>query len=285
MMKISTNLFGMATIICSILGIAFSATAADTDKKAVSEPNMTLDLSGGSKDGNGNASIGDVITVPLNDDFGLQIDSLYSKTANIDAGGIGGHYFYRDPESYLIGATALWYNSEGNDLFRYGLESEYYLEDFTFVPSAGFQTGGAVDGNKGYYGMDVSYYLNDNLKFTVTGEGYSDVQGASGEVEWQPMDDTPITTYITAGDSEVSKAFALIGIRYNFGSECESLKYRNRHSDPKNIVNAADKFMGASIVENSGNNDNGGGGGCCMCEGPTGLEDAHEVPACCPCAP
>ena len=285
-MIINKKLFGALVILCGIsyAGIAFSASVDDNSKRAVSKPNATIDLSGGSKDGNGDGEIGGVVTIPLNDKFGLQIDSLYGKAGGVDSAGVAGHYFYRDPEQFLVGATAMLYNIDGNEIIRYGAEGEYYLDNFTIAPSIGMQSGNGIDGSTGFYGLDLSYYPNDNLKFTLTGQGYADTQGASGEIEWQPSDKSPLTTYATVGDGENSNSFALVGVRYNFGGECQSLKYRNRHSDPDNIVKKVNDMLGQSILKDSEADNNNTGPSCCVCSGPLGLNGHNATPSCCPCS-
>jgi hypothetical protein len=285
-MKINKNLFGALIVLCviSCSGIAFSASVGDTSKRAVSEPNATIDLSGGSKDGNGDAEIGGVVTIPLNDKLGLQIDSVYGKSGGVDSAGVAGHYFYRDPEQFLVGATAALYSIDSNEITRYGVEGEYYLDNFTIAPSIGMQSGNGIEGSTGFYGLDLSYYPTDNLKFTLTGQGYADTQGASGEVEWQPSDKSPLTTYMTVGDSENSNSFALLGVRYNFGGECQSLKYRNRHSDPENIAKKVNDMLGQSILKDSESSDSSHPT-CCSCEGPASFEGiGTKTPACCPCS-
>ena len=225
--------------------------ANDAEGKAVSNLNGSVDISGGSKDGDASGGIGGKIAIPAGDNFGAQIDTFYSNTDSVDAGGLAGHYFYRNPESYLLGATAMWYDTEGNDIYRYGAESQVYLGDFTVSPILGLQSGSANNGVKAYYGLDLNYYPQENIKFALGGSGYSDTQGVHGQVEWQPKDNAPYSFYANLGDYENSKAYALIGLRYSFGTQGQSLKHRDRYSDPDNIVQGTDNQAGEALLKDS----------------------------------
>ena len=259
-MKIRT--FNAGVLTCTtILAGAFSAYAADhkpavTAKKAaapaasynraVSAMNASVDFSGGVMEGNGTGQIGAVGAIPVGDKYGFQIDSLYRQGGSINAGGLAGHMFYRDPTSYLAGVTTQWNNVEGRDTYRFGVETEWYMNDITLSPSLGVQHGDINDGSDGYYDVDLSYYATENLKFTANSGGFEHTFGGSARVEWQPEDNSPFSIYAMIGDSNQARTYALAGIRFHFGSEGQSLQHRNRYSDPKNIVTPLDGLIGSS---------------------------------------
>jgi len=257
------------------------ADAADNNR-AVSDLNGTVEASAGTKNGDGNYNIGGNIDIPLGDKFGLQFDTMYNKAGSEDGGGLAAHYFYRNPESFLLGATAMWYDIEGYDIFRYGAESEFYLDDFTLAPSAGFQTGAANDGVTGFYSLDASYYPEENIKLTIGTQGYSNIIAGYAEAEWQPFNDTPMSFYINGGDVEDGNAFALVGVRFSFGVDGQSLKYRNRHSDPVNIVRNLSIANGGTLhkkAEEQNSNSTGGGYGYGY-ECPGSADFGHAAAAC-----
>ncbi len=262
------TIFNTSLLVCTtILAGTFSAHAATTSKKAhkavaphkavvapqavatssygnqaISAPNATLDLSGGIMDSTSTGAISAIGDMPLGDKYGFQLDTRYRKAASLDAGGVGGHLFYRDPTSYLAGATAMWYNADGRNVFRYGAETEFYHNQFTLAPSAGLQRGAANRGhnNVAYYDVDASYYVNESLKFTLNGNGFTGTHGGYGEVEWQPDANKGLSLYAHVGDSSSAKPYAMVGVRINFGAASQTLQHRDRYSDPSNIVDGFD---------------------------------------------
>lgn len=240
------NIIGIA--IFSVLSAAtLPANAESNSNNAVSAINGELSLAGGTKQGDGNITVGGILDIPVMENYGLQLDTLYSDSGSRNAGGFGAHYFYRDPKSFLAGATAAWYDVDGTDIFRVGAEAEFYIDDFTIAPSFGVQNGSAYDNNTGYGNLNLSYYPEDNIKLSLSGNRYSNKDGAAIKAEWQPDETTPLSVYLTAGDSEESKGFALFGLRYSFGTEGQSLKHRHRYSDPENLLESMDNLFGDSI--------------------------------------
>jgi len=220
--------------------------------KAVNAPNMNFDLNSGVANNYASGAIAAVGNLPIGDAYGFQLDTRYRKTASTDAGGVGGHFYTRDPESYMAGVNALWYNIEGADIYRYGVEGELYTSDLTFNPAVGIQQGDLNDGAVGYYFVNTAYYATDNLKFSIGGGGFPSVHGYYGEVAYQPYDDSTTSFYITAGDSNIVNPFILAGVRFSFGSDGMSMKTRDRSSDPDNTLRSLDQVNMGSITNNHG---------------------------------
>ena len=263
---------------------ALLASPAFAGDRAVSAPVLTVDGSGGSVGGSPTGLFSASGTAPVGDRFGIQLDGELGQSGDRGQGGTGAHVFWRDPAVALVGATAMWSRIGGWNVFRYGVEAEAYLGDFTLAPSAGLQHGDANKGSSssGYAALDLSWYARDDLKLNIGGSGYSNVRGGFAGVEWQPMADTPFTLFADGGGGNRAPGFALAGIRFTFGAPGSSLKERNRHGDPENLVsftNAGGGSGGGSLATaaqaisttttaatSSGGGANGpgggGGGGC-----------------------
>lgn len=212
-------------------GSAFAA-----DDSAVSAPTLTVDGSAGSVGGSPSAYVGAMGTVPVGHQFGAQFDLAVGHSDDRKQGGGGGHFFWRDPDVALVGATAMWSRIGGWNIFRYGVETEAYLGDFTLAPSAGIQRGDANEGTTGYGSLIASWYTNDDLKLSLGGTGFSNIRAGFAGVEWQPDRATPLSFYAEAGGGNRGHGFALGGVRFAFGAGESSLKDRHRHGDPINIV-------------------------------------------------
>ncbi len=238
-------------------GLVAGATAKDSTKTtkfsapasepAVSAPNLKVSGYGGWQDGQGRGNVAASASAPLGDHFGVQLDGLYGYGNDNSNGGVGGHAFYRDPSTFLLGATAMWANQDGVNFERYGAEAEVYLGDFTIAPAGGFQAGQARLGDSAYYTIDASYYLTDNLKFTAGSTGYDSTYIGYGAAEWQPNGDTPLSVFATAGGGDEGNGFVLAGVSYTFGAPATSIKKRDRTGDPSNIVKNALDYTGSAI--------------------------------------
>ncbi len=240
----------------SVIALTAVSANAETDytkiSPAVSAINGSFDVFGGSNNGDELGGVSAILTLPVDDNVGFQIDTLFTQNGSNDGGGIGAHYFYRNPESFLLGATSMWYKVEGFEIRRHGVESEFYLGDFTIAASGGIQVGDATVDKVGFATADLSYYLNESLKLTIGTAGYegSDKTGYVG-VDWQADKNSPFTFFANLGKTETQEGFAIAGIRFSFGSEGQSLQHRDRYSDPKNIVTGVDTQAGSTIVKDA----------------------------------
>jgi hypothetical protein len=110
---------------------------------AVSAPALTVDGSAGSIGGSPSGFFSAAGTVPVGNSFGAQLDTELGQSGKRGQGGTGAHFFWRDPDSGLVGATAMWSRIGGWNVFRYGAEGEAYLGDFTLATAGGIQRGAA----------------------------------------------------------------------------------------------------------------------------------------------
>ena len=238
------------------------------DDKAVSAPVLTVDGSGGSVGGKPSEYLAVTGTAPLGHSFGVQLDGALGQSGERGQGGLGGHVFWRDPNQAMVGLTTMWSRVGAWNIFRHGLEAEAYLDDYTLSSSAGIQRGDANKGtsSSGYGGLALSWYSRDDLKLALGGAGFSNSRTAYSTIEWKPDDSIPWTMFGVTGVGNTGPGFALLGMRYTFGNTGTSLKDRDRHGDPENIVS----FTNA-----------GGGGGSAL----TSTAAAHAAPQQSPAAP
>ena len=131
-------LLGVLLSTVASAGLAMAADVAPGRKPAVSEVNGKVEFEGGpyaiDPFGSGTEwSGGASLSVPLGDIFGLQGDVAASNTANGNTlyGGML-HFFTRDPDSYLFGATggAFWTDQANAQLI--GPELELYSGPISF---------------------------------------------------------------------------------------------------------------------------------------------------------
>ena len=130
-----------------IVALAVSAPAMAGDPTAaVSDTTVTLLGAGGSAGGRATGAGGASVSFPVSHSIGAQFDSALSQAGGTGGGELGTHLFTRDPDAYLIGGTFEWSRFASINSYRYGLEAEAYLGDFTIAPAAGIQRGGANRG-------------------------------------------------------------------------------------------------------------------------------------------
>jgi hypothetical protein len=100
---------------------------ARAEEAAVSAPVLTVDGSVGSLGGSPSGFFSAAGTVPIGNRYGFQLDGQIGQSGERGQGGSAAHLFWRDPDTALVGATALWARIGGWNVFRYGAEAEAYL--------------------------------------------------------------------------------------------------------------------------------------------------------------
>ena len=244
-MKISTlgrALAAVASIALSTLFPDFLARADDVGPPpnptaAVDAPSAKIDTLGGSFNGAGGAGVNGSVTLPVGEAFGVQLDGSGGRTDGGSRGGFGGHVFYRDPDRFLLGPTAMWSIVNNNAIQRYGAEGEYYFDRVTIKSLDGLQHWNYRQ--DAYYSLGGSFYATDNLAFSAEGGGFGNVHWGDAAAEWQPWTG-PTSLFSKIGAANRGKPTFFAGIRYAFGAPGTTLKYRERHEDPPNIVDFTD---------------------------------------------
>jgi len=226
-------------IALAALGTASSAALADGVKNdaAVSAPSVTVMGIAGSASGKATGGGAASVALPVTDRIGVQVDGALTN-----AGGTGGmdaglHLFTRDPDAYLAGGTFEWSRFGSTNAYRYGVELAAYLGDVTLGTTGGIQRGGAnrATTTAGYAAVQADYYVFDTLKTSVSFGGYSNYRAVLAQVEWQPVDDTPLSLFTEGGASVAHehRGIVLAGLRYTFGAPNSTIKDRDRHGDPE----------------------------------------------------
>jgi hypothetical protein len=142
---------------------------------AVSEINGTLDYAGGDMDSYTGNNISGSLSIPVGHQFGFQADALYSRVTDLDFYGGAGHFFWRKPDTGLLGITGGYLYRSGVDTYQVGVEGEYYLGRFTLGAFAGFGSisyanpAPFIDTNPNRFigRVSVDYYVLDNLRVGV----------------------------------------------------------------------------------------------------------------------
>ncbi|WP_126465248.1 hypothetical protein [Candidatus Terasakiella magnetica] len=222
------------TTVLAVGGLSFSQAMADTMKPAVAGVNGKVDIQGGSVGREGSAAVGGSLSAPVGHSYGVQFDGGLNTSPSSHSGGLAGHFFRRDPDAYLAGLTSMWIRVDGRDLWRNGLETEIYVDDFTFSGSLGLQNG--YSRSTGYAGLDAGFYINDDLLVSGGVAGYSNYRSVYISSEWRPMKDSSLSLFGNIGAGNQNGGFATIGLRFSFGAGNITLKKQHREYDPPNIL-------------------------------------------------
>ena len=258
--------FLSATALAGSCLFAGSALAADlyvtgepampTLLPAVSGVNGKISLEGGALDAEGFAAFKGSLSLPLGQQFGLQLDGSVGVLDEEFVGGGGGHLFWRDPSMALLGIYGSYTTIEAldGDIARLGIEGEYYWDQFTIkgVIGAEFIDINApvdYDDTNLFAFSDLSYYANDNLELAVghryTGDKHALALGVEYQLSQQVFaNGVSLFAEGRIGEDDYKGAWA--GVRMYFGDD-KSLIRRHREDDPTDweednflgIVNAA----------------------------------------------
>lgn len=271
----------MKTTICS--GLLFLAGPVMLANPAVSEINGKLGVMHGSMDSESTTSLEGSITWPVLESFGIQLDGLYSTMGqpsygfgnadDSDLGGVGGHFFWRDSETTMLGVEAGYVFGDPVDSWELGIEAEYYYKWLTIGGKAGFasisydQPEPSIETDKDAFFCQVylAAYPVDNLLLAAFVENRFDNTYFSIEVEYElPVPGLSVFANAMKGDHGYDHAF--VGMRYYFGED-KPLRNRHREDDPRNTLTGIRHGIGTwqadvhEQVVTSGNQAPAGSGG------------------------
>lgn len=211
--------------------------------QAVSGLNGKIGYSHGNMDSDPGNNLNGSFSLPVGQQFGFQADGLYTRVSSRDFYGTGGHFFWRDSDRGLVGLNVGIIDEITITSYQGGLETEWYLQDFTLGFQAGwskihYDTGRVPFINthttKFYGDVELGYYPFDDLKIAA---GYTyafDNHLALGLIEYQ----TPVpglSLYADVACGEHGYEHALFGIRFYFGKK-KRLKLRHREDDPASMM-------------------------------------------------
>lgn len=245
----------------TLFACAIASGAIAGDAPAVTKLNGKAAIAGtygeqDNKDGEfGGLFLGSV-TAPVAHEFGFQADTVLGTRDGNEIAGIGGHLFWRDPTTGLVGLTGSYVSLNNSNatpdqsVSRFGGEGEIYLGQFTIAVTSGYQRGFHVD--SGFYGSATGYwYANDDLRFSLgaTNDPVLNTAAIAG-IEFQPrtasLSGLTFFADATAGDNNYTTG--QIGVRFYFGDD-KSLKLRNRNDDP--IANLPGDAIATAIAQTS----------------------------------
>lgn len=206
-------------------------------------------------------------TFPVTDMFGIQADI----TATNDAGGLGFggalHAFTRDPENYLLGATAGAYRVNGALLLAAGPEAELYLDRVSLEAWGGLAgltyDNPAIAGRAGAFLLaDVGFYPTDDFRVSA---GIGTVVGHNSlHLDAEYLFHNAKLPFSVAADvrfGQDGSIAATIGLRGFIGGRDKSLIARHRQDDPPSrgadLGSAAGASLRAGMTKPTGTTNEG----------------------------
>lgn len=222
--------------------LSSTALAADIEPgcvPAVSGLNGKLEAAGGYiedlDDGTRFHGVG-TLSFPLGCMFGAQLDVGAGDLDGTDFWGVGGHFFTRDPESYLLGVHAQYIDLDGFDIFRIGPEAELYLGNITLSAFAGLEDAEGLSDDI-IVNAEAAYYFTEDFKISGGYRRFLDIDAGAVGFEFQPGLGFPVSLFADAMFGSDDYTSIMGGIRIYFGGEDKSLMARHRQDDPPHLFN------------------------------------------------
>jgi hypothetical protein len=234
------------TSAAAVIAIAASAaTAADLPRAipapplpsllpAVSAPNAKIGAFGGSIDGaHGWGALG-AFSLPLHNQWGLQVDGLGGSAGGDTFWGAAGHLFWRNPTHGLLGlyASTVDWSGAGAEVRKLGVEAELYAGAWTLAGTLAAQSGtfSGIAGN-----LTAAFYLHDNFRLDARYqflEGVGNIGGVG--IEWQ-HNQSGLALFGSGNWGEHGYSTVIGGVKFYAGPR-KSLVRRQREDDPEIIV-------------------------------------------------
>lgn len=245
-----TGIVITGTVAAGLLGP--TALAADIEPScvpAVSGLNGKLEAAGGyveDLDNGGRFQGVGSLSLPLGCLFGAQIDVGGGDLDGTDFWGVGGHFFIRDPESHLLGVHAQYVDLDGFDIFRIGLESEFYLGNVTLSAFAGYEDAESLSDDL-VSNVELAYYLTEDFKVSGGYRRFLDIDAGAFGFEFQPGFGFPMSFFADAMIGSDDYTSIMGGIRIFFGGDDKTLMARHRQDDPPHLFNLLRQVGNAGI--------------------------------------
>ncbi len=231
---------------------------------AVDGINGKIDGWGGGGNGTNGFYGGDAsLSIPLAQQWGLQLDGFSASDGGISSYGGAAHLFWRDPSIGLLGAYVSYTHDNGfNDpIFghistnaqRYAAEAEYYLNRWTLSGLAGVETGSINSNvllfnslglpapsvpNRFFDDVRALYYFTDNFEL-YAGHAYTfgtHFLTLGGEYGFALGGGRMAALFADGWIGEGGDNGARVGLRIYFGQRDKSLIDRHRQDDPKSLL-------------------------------------------------
>ena len=235
-----TGIVITGTMAAGLLGS--TALAADLEPgcvPAVSGLNGKLEGAGGyieDLDEGGRFHGVGTLSLPLGCLFGAQIDAGVGDLDGTDFWGVGGHFFIRDPASYLLGVHAQYIDLDGFDIFRIGPEVEFYFDNITLSAFAGLEDAEGLNDDL-IANLEAGYYITEDFKISGGYRRFLDIDAAALGFEIEPGFGFPVSLFADAMIGSDDYVSIMGGIRIYFGGEDKSLMARHREDDPPHLFN------------------------------------------------
>jgi hypothetical protein len=195
------------------------------------------------------------LSLPLGCMFGAQLDVGVGDLDGTDFWGVGGHFFTRDPESYLLGIHAQYIDLDGFDIFRIGPEVEFYLGNITLSAFAGLEDAEGLSDDI-IVNAEAAYYFTEDFKISGGYRRFLDIDAGAIGFEFQPGLGFPVSLFADAMLGSDDYTSIMGGIRIYFGGEDKSLMSRHREDDPAHLFNLL-RQVGEGGIGNDDDDDPG----------------------------
>ncbi|MFM2169742.1 MAG: hypothetical protein RIS79_4113 [Verrucomicrobiota bacterium] len=252
-----TFLSSLALVVVSHAGTPSAPTiAAAADQPAVSGLNGKVDSFYGAVNRSYIRGTNAALSLPVGQNYGLQLDGLYARGFETDIYGYGAHFFRRDPSKYLLGlAAGAIQSTDFNDVLV-GVEGELYFKHFTLGAFAGYNNfdtrvpsafAPRVNTSRDFVAARVyaAAYPIDNLMISAEWQNRFGKNFCIVGLEYQ----TPVrgmSVFVDGGLGDNDFRQLTGGLRIYFGGD-KPLKARHRQDDPENITSIFSGTGGAAI--------------------------------------
>lgn len=222
---------------------------------AVSGPNGKVEIGAGWSDIDdlGDDEVfrgGAAFSFPVGDMFGIQADLTVLDVYGDTTIGGAGHFFTRDPDSYLLGVYGGYVDGGPANIWHIGPEAELYLDNISIEAVGGYMDISNGGGSEFYAMGKLALYATEDLRLSVGASSVADFESASAGLEWF-MGDTGIPASLTVEGRLGEDGFTSVmaGLSLYFGGEDKSLIRRHREDDPRlhffDIFNSG--FLGSIV--------------------------------------
>lgn len=182
------------------------------------------------------------LSLPVGCLFGIQLDLGAGDLDGDEFYGAGGHFFMRDPESYLLGVHAQYIDLDGDDIFRIGPEAELYLGDITLSAMAGFEGAEDFGTDDVVAQIEAAYYVGDDFKLYGGYRRFLDIDAGAVGFELQ-TGFIPASVFVDGMAGSDDYVSVMGGLRFYFGGDDKSLKARHREDDPGHYFNLLTRMV------------------------------------------
>lgn len=230
--------------------------AAAADQPAVDGVNGKIDAFYGAVNRSYIRGTDATLSLPVGQNYGLQLDGLYARGFETDILGYGAHFFRRDPSKYLLGlAAGAIHSTDFNDILA-GVEGELYFDKITvggFVGYNNFDTrvgstfATRVNTERDFVAARIfaAVYPVDDLMISAEWQNRFGMNFCIVGLEYQ----TPVrglSLFVDGGLGDNDFRQLTGGVRYYFGKD-KTLKARHRQDDPESINGVFGGTAGAAI--------------------------------------